>query len=90
MRINLNLSDLAAEGWQTHIDTIVNPQREAQDMLPVTLEEFFQEAEEQQGRKLLAQQRKFEAQTEKIRLGEELSEGDLQWRATQARARAKK
>lgn len=49
MIIQLTLTDNAVAGWQDHLDTVVNPQREAANMLPHTIETFFQEAEEMAG-----------------------------------------
>mgnify|MGYP001612227172 CR=1 FL=1 len=76
MNIQITLSDESAAGWQSHLDSVVNPQRDQANLMPHTLQTFFQEAEETGGVQhfnLKAKRDKYEAM--KVREG--LSDKDL-------------
>ena len=49
MNITLTLSAESVAGWQDHLDRVVNPQRDQANLMPHTIETFFQEAEQMMG-----------------------------------------
>lgn len=78
IKLTINLSDQAQAGWQMHLDNVVNPARQKQDLLPHTLDTFFQEAEEATGVQQFVRAQRVAAIKQKIMRDEEVTQAEMQ------------